>query len=64
MEGNINRQGPDGGKEDDVKSMKGKVLSLLVVMLVRETAFGIPGLIAAPICYAYPKNELADRGLV
>jgi hypothetical protein len=29
-----------------------------------ETAFGIPGLIAAPIYYAYLKNELADRGLV
>jgi len=37
---------------------------LLVVMLVMETAFGIPGLIAAPIYYAYLKNELADRGLV
>jgi hypothetical protein len=29
-----------------------------------EAAFGIEGVIAAPIYYAYIKNELADRGLV
>ena len=37
---------------------------LLAAMLVMEAAFGIPGLIAAPIYYAYLKNELADHGLV
>ena len=37
---------------------------LLIAMLVMESAFGWPGLIAAPIYYAYLKAELADRGLV
>lgn len=37
---------------------------LLLAMLVMEAAFGIAGVIAAPIYYAYIKNELADRGLV
>jgi predicted PurR-regulated permease PerM len=37
---------------------------LLVVMLVFESAFGIAGVIAAPILYAYAKRELADRGLI
>lgn len=37
---------------------------LLLAMLVMEAAFGISGLIAAPIYYAYVKDELADRGLV
>jgi predicted PurR-regulated permease PerM len=37
---------------------------LLAAMLVMEAAFGIPGLIAAPIYYAYLKSELTDLGLV
>jgi predicted PurR-regulated permease PerM len=37
---------------------------LLVAMLVMEAAFGIPGLIAAPIFYAYFKEELHQKGLV
>jgi predicted PurR-regulated permease PerM len=37
---------------------------LLVAMLVMEAAFGIPGLVAAPIFYAYFKEELHDKGLV
>lgn len=37
---------------------------LLVAMLVMEAAFGVAGVIAAPIYYAYIKNELSDRGLV
>lgn len=37
---------------------------LLLAMLVMEAAFGIPGLIAAPIYYAYVKNELVSRRLV
>ena len=37
---------------------------LLLAMVVMEAAFGIPGVIAAPIYYAYLKDELADRGLV
>jgi predicted PurR-regulated permease PerM len=37
---------------------------LLVAMLVMEAAFGLPGLVAAPVYYAYLKDELAARGLV
>jgi predicted PurR-regulated permease PerM len=37
---------------------------LLVAMLAMEAAFGIPGLIAAPIFYAYFKEELHGKGLV
>jgi len=37
---------------------------LLIAMLVMEAAFGIPGLIAAPIFYAYFKEELRAKGLV
>jgi predicted PurR-regulated permease PerM len=37
---------------------------LLLAMLVMEAAFGLAGLVAAPIYYAYLKDELAARGLV
>jgi predicted PurR-regulated permease PerM len=37
---------------------------LLLAMIVLEVAFGIAGLIAAPVYYAYIKNELSDAGLV
>jgi len=37
---------------------------LLIVMLAMESAFGIAGVVAAPIYYAYVKGELADRGLL
>jgi predicted PurR-regulated permease PerM len=37
---------------------------LLLAMLVMDAAFGIPGVIAAPIYYAYLKDELAARGLI
>ena len=37
---------------------------LLVAMLGMEAAFGLPGLAAAPIYYAYLKAELAERGLI
>ena len=37
---------------------------LLTAMLVMESAFGLPGLVAAPICYAWLKDELTTRGLV
>jgi len=37
---------------------------LLIAMLAMEAAFGLPGVIAAPIYYAYIKAELADRGLI
>ena len=41
-----------------------KAWELLVAMLAMEALFGIPGVVAAPIYYAYLKGELADRGLV
>ena len=37
---------------------------LLLAMLLLEVAFGITGLIAAPIYYAYIKNELTAAGLI
>jgi predicted PurR-regulated permease PerM len=37
---------------------------LLIAMLFMEAAFGITGLVAAPIFYAYFKEELRDKGLV
>lgn len=37
---------------------------LLLAMLVMEAAFGISGVVAAPIFYTYLKAELSDRGLV
>ncbi len=37
---------------------------LLSAMLLMEAVFGIGGVVAAPIVYAYVKRELADRGLV
>jgi predicted PurR-regulated permease PerM len=37
---------------------------LLLAMLVLEAAFGVPGLVAAPIYYAYLKGELVSRGLI
>ena len=41
-----------------------KTWELLAAMLVMESMFGIPGVIAAPVFYAYIKRELSDRGLV
>ena len=37
---------------------------LLLAMIVMEAAFGLPGLVAAPIYYAYVKDELVAQGLV
>jgi len=37
---------------------------LLIAMLVMEAAFGIVGLVAAPVYYAYLKEELRSHGLV
>jgi predicted PurR-regulated permease PerM len=37
---------------------------LLVAMLVMEVAFGLGGLVLAPIYYAYLKRELTDQSLV
>ena len=37
---------------------------LLAAMLAMESLFGIPGVIAAPVFYAYIKTELTDADLV
>jgi len=37
---------------------------LLLAMLVMEAAFGLPGVVAAPIYYAYIKDELMSRGVI
>ncbi len=44
--------------------IKASTWELLVAMLIMEAAFGLAGLIAAPIYYAYVKSELSDRGWV
>lgn len=37
---------------------------LLLAIVVMEAAFGLPGVIAAPVFYAYLKSELTGRGWV
>jgi len=44
--------------------IKARAWELLVAMLVMESIFGIPGVIAAPIYYAYLKEELSEKGLI
>lgn len=44
--------------------IEARAWELLLAMLAMEAAFGIVGLIAAPIYYAYLKDELAARGWV
>ena len=41
-----------------------RACEILTAMLVMESAFGIAGLVAAPICYAWLKDELSQRGLI
>ena len=36
----------------------------LLAIVVFEAAFGVPGVILAPVVYAWAKAELVDRGLV
>ena len=46
------------------RQIRANAWELLLAMLAMEAAFGIPGLVAAPIYYAYLKDELSARGLV
>ena len=46
------------------KRIESRAWELLAAMLVMEAAFGLGGLIAAPIYYAYLKDELARRGAI
>ena len=44
--------------------IRAQAWELLLAMLAMEAAFGVPGVVAAPIYYAYLKQELVQRGLV
>jgi len=44
--------------------IKSEIWELLIAMMAMEALFGIPGLVAAPIYYAYVKSELIDAGLI
>ena len=44
--------------------IQARAWELLIAMLVMEAAFGMQGVIAAPIVYAYIKKELSDRELI
>ena len=44
--------------------IEARAWELLIAMLVMEAAFGIPGVVAAPIFYAYIKRELIYLRLV
>lgn len=46
------------------KQISAKAWELLTAMLVLECVFGLAGLVAAPICYAWMKDELDSRGLI
>jgi len=47
-----------GGETDS------KAWEILLAILIGETAFGISGVVMAPILYAFVKRELRERGLV
>lgn len=44
--------------------IQARAWEMLIAMIVMEAAFGVPGVIAAPIYYAYIKKELTDRELI
>ena len=44
--------------------IRARAWELLLAMLVMEAAFGIAGLIIAPMAYAYFKDELRDKQLI
>src|ERR1700724_617643 len=44
--------------------IRARAWEILLAMITLEVAFGVAGLIAAPIYYAYIKNELSDAGLI
>lgn len=41
-----------------------KAWELLTAILVMESLFGLPGIVAAPVFYSYLKKELSERGMV
>ncbi len=44
--------------------IKASAWELLIILLVAETLFGLPGVIAAPVFYAYAKKELLFAKLI
>jgi predicted PurR-regulated permease PerM len=44
--------------------IRARAWELLIAMLAMEAAFGIAGVVAAPIYYAYLKDELKSRNLI
>lgn len=44
--------------------IKANAWELLTAMLAMEAAFGLPGLVAAPVYYAYLKSELKEAGVI
>ena len=44
--------------------IKSQIWELLIAMMVMEALFGVPGLVAAPIFYAYLKSELLAAKLI
>jgi predicted PurR-regulated permease PerM len=44
--------------------IQARAWEMLIAMLAMEAVFGVAGLIAAPVYYAYIKNELAARNLI
>ncbi|MBL6750016.1 MAG: AI-2E family transporter [Nevskia sp.] len=44
--------------------VRARAWELLVAMVLMEAAFGLSGVVAAPIFYAYFKDELSAKGLV
>ena len=44
--------------------IRARAWELLIAMLVMEALFGMAGLVAAPIYYAYLKRELEAAGLI
>lgn len=46
------------------RQIRSRAWELLIAMLVMESVFGFRGLVAAPVFYAYVKDELSSRGLI
>lgn len=44
--------------------IRSRAWELLLVMMAMEVSFGMAGVVAAPIFYAYVKDELSARGLI
>jgi predicted PurR-regulated permease PerM len=44
--------------------IQARTWEILLFMLIMEAAFGMPGLVAAPIYYAYIKGELSELGMI